>query len=97
MIIADDVQVGQLQMVAFDDPRAVLKQGDNLFYAQAGAQPRQATGEVQQGMLERSNANVISEMVELITNQRIYEANAKAVLAQDTMLEASVTQIGRMT
>ena len=96
-VYADDVQVGQLQMVAFDDPRAVLKQGDNLFYAQEGAEPRQATGEVQQGMLERSNANVISEMVELITNQRIYEANAKAVTTQDTMLESSVTQLGRLS
>ncbi len=96
-VYADNQQIGQLQVVAFDDPRAVLKQGDNLFYAQEGAEPRQAAGEVQQGMLERSNANVISEMVELINNQRIYEANSKAVLTQDTMLEASVTQVGRMS
>jgi len=96
-VYADDQQIGQLQLAAFDDPRAVLKQGDNLFYAQEGAEPRQAAGEVQQGMLERSNANVINEMVELINNQRIYEANAKAVITQDTMLEASVTQVGRLS
>jgi flagellar basal-body rod protein FlgG len=48
-------------------------------------------------MLERSNASVISEMVELITNQRVYEANSKAVTTQDTMLESSVTQLGRLS
>ncbi|MBR6268864.1 MAG: flagellar basal-body rod protein FlgG, partial [Selenomonadaceae bacterium] len=80
-----------------DDTRALLKQGDNLLYAQEGAQPRPTQGEVQQGMLERSNASVISEMVELINNQRVYEANSKAVTTQDTMLESSVTQLGRLS
>lgn len=96
-VYADNRQVGQLRIVAFDDARALLKQGDNLLYAQEGAQPRPARGEVQQGMLERSNASVISEMVELINNQRVYEANSKAVITQDTMLEASVTQVGRLS
>ena len=89
-------QVGQLQLVQFDDPKAVLKQGDNLFYPQEGAEPQPATGEVVQGVLERSNANVVTEMVELITNHRVYEAGAKAITTQDTMLEASVTQVGRL-
>ena len=96
-VYADNQQIGQLRIVAFDDTRALLKQGDNLLYAQEGAQPRPAQGEVQQGMLERSNASVISEMVELINNQRVYEANSKAVTTQDTMLESSVTQLGRLS
>jgi flagellar basal-body rod protein FlgG len=96
-VYADDQQIGQLQLVQFDNRRAVLKQGDNLYFPQEGAQPQPATGEVQQGLLERSNTNVVSEMVELINNHRLYEAGAKAVTTQDSMLEKSVGEVGRLT
>jgi flagellar basal-body rod protein FlgG len=88
-------QVDRLAFVQFDDRRAVLKQGDNLYYAQDGAQPQPATGSIQQGMLEGSNVNVITDMVELINNYRVYEANSKAVTTQDAMLDKSVNEVGR--
>ena len=59
-------------------------------------QPRPASGELIQGSLEKSNMSVVYEMVELIHNQRMYEANAKAVQSQDTMLEKSVNSIGSL-
>ncbi|MBQ9365723.1 MAG: flagellar basal-body rod protein FlgF [Schwartzia sp.] len=93
-IWADRQQVGQLEFVQFNDRRAVLKQGDSLYYPQEGAQPQPATGEINQGLLERSNSNVIDEMVELINNFRIYEADSKAVTTQDSMLDKSVNNIG---
>ena len=60
------------------------------------AQPRPASGELIQGALEKSNTSIVYEMVELIHNQRMYEANAKAVTTQDTMLDTSVNQIGNV-
>ena len=60
------------------------------------AQPRPASGEILQGTLEKSNTAIVSEMVELIHNQRMYEANAKAVLTQDSMLDKSVNSVGAM-
>jgi len=36
-------------------------------------------------------------MVELIHNQRLYEANAKAVQTQDSMLEKSVNSVGSIS
>jgi flagellar basal-body rod protein FlgG len=75
----------------------VLKQGDNLYYPQEGARPAPATGDIQQGLLERSNTNVVSEMVELINNHRLYEAGAKAVTTQDSMLDKSVNEVGRLS
>ena len=94
-------QLAQLQIVQFDNRLAIQKQGDNLFYAVADedgniAQPQPATGEVVQGVLEKSNTSIVSEMVELIHNHRMYEANSKAVTTQDTMLEKSVTEVGRL-
>ena len=94
-------QIAQLQVVQFDNRLAIEKQGDNLFYAVADAQgnpaqPQPATGEVLQGVLEKSNVAIVREMVELIHNHRMYEANSKAVTTQDTMLESSVNEVGRI-
>ena len=94
-------QVAQIAFVQFDNRLAIQKQGDNLFYAVTDnngnvAQPRQATGSIVQGVLEKSNTQIVSEMVELIHNHRLYEAGAKAVTTQDTMLESSVNEVGRL-
>lgn len=93
---ADQTQIAQIQIVQFGNRLAIQKQGDNFFYAVNNAQPQTATGEVMQGMLEKSNVEIVREMVELIHNHRLYEANSKAVTTQDTMLDASVNQIGRL-
>lgn len=94
---ADNRVVGQLAFVEFDgDRRALLKQGGNLFYPQQGATPRPATGDIEQGILERANTNVVSEMVALINNYRVYEAGSKAVMTQDSMLDKSVNEVGRI-
>ena len=88
--------LAQIQVVNFDNRLALQKQGDNLFYAVADARPEPATGEIMQGMLEKSNVEIVREMVELIHNHRLYEANSKAVTTQDSMLDNSVNQIGRL-
>ena len=96
-IYAGNDEIAQLQFVQFGgDRRAVLKQGDSLYYPQEGAQPQAAGGEIFQGMLENSNTNVVSEMVNLINNYRIYEAGSKAVTTQDTLLDKSVNEVGRV-
>ena len=103
-IFVDEIpprQIARIQVVQFADRHAVQKQGDSLFYAVTDnngnvAQPQPATGEVMQGMLEKSNIEIVREMVELIHNHRLYEANSKAVTTQDTMLDAAVNQLGRI-
>ena len=59
-------------------------------------QPRPASGEVLQGSLEKSNTAIVSEMVELIHNHRMYDANAKAIQTQDSALDTSVNQVGAL-
>ena len=95
-VYVNNAEIGQLQFVQFDSPKAVLKQGNSLYYPQNNAQPQPAAGEIQQGMLERSNVNTVSEMVNLIANYRVYEANSKAVTTQDSMLDKSVNEVGRL-
>ena len=91
--------IAQIQLVNFEDRLALRKQGDNLFYAVADAegnlaQPVASDAVIVQGALEKSNVQIVREMVELIHNHRMYEANAKAVTTQDTMLEKSVNEVG---
>ncbi|MCR5176212.1 MAG: flagellar basal-body rod protein FlgF [Anaerovibrio sp.] len=95
-ISADRVPVARIGLFQFEGgDAAMVKQGSNLYRAPEGARRMNANGEIQQGILERSNTNVVSEMVNLIANYRAYEANSKAVVTQDTMLDKSVNEVGR--
>ena len=49
-------------------------------------------GTIQQGALETSNVNVVSEITNLITAQRAYEMNSRVIKAADEML-SSVVQL----
>ena len=96
---ADRQLLAQIQIVNFDDRLAIRKQGDNLFVQVPDAEgnvaaPQPSEAVVVQGALEKSNVQIVREMVELIHNHRMYEANAKAVTTQDTMLEKSVNEVG---
>ena len=51
---------------------------------------------ISQGTLEQSNVNVVSEMVEMITLTRSYEANQKIIQTIDSMLDKSVNSIGTL-
>ncbi|WP_297963695.1 flagellar hook-basal body protein [uncultured Anaerovibrio sp.] len=94
---ADGNPVAQVGLFEFQGGnKAMTKVGDNLYRPIDPNNRRMAaTGEIQQGVLERSNTNIVSEMVNLIANYRAYEANSKAVTTQDTMIEKSVNEVGR--
>ena len=85
--------VGTLQLARFVSPAGLEPMGANLYRetAASGApqvvQPQQGgAGKLQQGALETSNVNVVSEMVNMIETQRAYEINSKAISAVDGML-----------
>jgi flagellar basal-body rod protein FlgG len=70
--------------------------GHNLYQetaasgtAELGTPGENGFGELQQGSLELSNVSVVQEMVNLITAQRAYEVNSKAVQAADEMMQES--------
>jgi flagellar basal-body rod protein FlgG len=46
------------------------------------------------GFLERSNVQIVNELVNLIVAQRAYEVNSRAIQASDQML-STATNIGR--
>jgi flagellar basal-body rod protein FlgG len=44
-------------------------------------------GQLQQNFLERSNVEVVSELVNLIVAQRAYEVNSRTIRTSDQMLQ----------
>ena len=70
---------------------SLAKEGSNLL---TGTPAGTATGAVRQGYLEGSTVNVVSEMVELIRVMRSFEANQKAVQAQDENLAQAISKVG---
>ncbi|MDO9574592.1 MAG: flagellar hook-basal body protein [Candidatus Contubernalis sp.] len=89
---------GQLAIAVFalEDLQGLEKRGQNLFEAVEVNPIPQVLAQVRQGMLEQSNVNAINEMVNMITVMRTYEANQKALQAQDEMLGKSVNEVGNL-
>jgi flagellar basal-body rod protein FlgG len=44
---------------------------------------------IQSGFLEKSNVQMVTELVNLITAQRAYEINSRAIRAGDDMLQTA--------
>ena len=85
--------IGQLQLAMFANEGGLQDIGDNLMLETtasggpiAGAPGANGFGNIQQGFLETSNVNVVSEVTSLITAQRAYEMNSKVIQASDEMM-----------
>jgi len=86
-------EVGQLELASFMNPAGLRAEGGNLYVeTQASGRPNfgipgeDSFGAVVQGYLEKSNVDVVQEMINLIVSQRAYEINSKAVTTADELL-----------
>lgn len=95
-IYADNVLVDTIQLTDFEDYNYLQLYGENMFEAVDGAAVKASTARLEQGYTEQSNVNVISEMVSMITITRAYEAGQKMIRTQDSLLDASANQIGKV-
>ena len=86
-------QAGTISLVRFRNPSGLSSEGDNLLReteasgsAITGTASEGGFGTIRQGFLERSNVQMVTELVNLITAQRAYEINSRAIRAGDEML-----------
>ncbi|MDN5331279.1 MAG: flagellar basal-body rod protein FlgF [Tepidanaerobacteraceae bacterium] len=93
-IYLDGRMVDRLRVVAFPQDALFEKMGDNLYRVQG--QPSESNAQIIQGALERSNVNAVSEMVNLISAFRSYEANQRIITAYDETLGKAVSEIARI-
>jgi flagellar hook protein FlgE len=91
------VQLGQVALANFADPDALAQQGNSSWAQTAGsgqALDGQAgtagLGEIESGSLEDSNVDVTAQLVEMITAQRAFQANAQMISTEDQITQTII-------
>ncbi len=92
--------LGQLSIITFQNNNGLQALGNNLFQesqasgsAITGTAGTNGDGTIQQGFLELSNVDIVSEITNLVTAQRSYDFNSRIITASDQMLQ-TLSQIG---
>ena len=92
------VQVGQLRIVAFEQPNQLQRLNDSLFAPpELGAQ--ESTPEsvkVHQGFLELSNVEAVRTMTEIIEVLRGYESYQKVIQQIDETQAKAINEVGQV-
>ena len=90
------VEVGRIGLAGFVNPAGLKALGHNLFVstpasgeAQLGGPGEDGRGTLLQGSFERSNVDIVTEMIGMISAQRGYEINSKVITTADDMLRAA--------
>ncbi len=90
------ISLGNLQVFRFANPAGLSSEGSNLFAetvasgaAAANTPGLDGMGSLRQHSLEGSNVEVVNELISLISAQRAYEINSRAIRAGDEMLSTT--------
>lgn len=96
-IFQNDVRIDQIGVVDFEDYNYLKHYGENYFTPVEGATEIEDPERiVYQGYLETSNVSIVSEMVEMISVSRQYEANQKLIQTYDSSLDIAVNRLGQI-
>ncbi len=91
-VFAGGKEIDSLRIVTISGPSS--KEGASLFSAENPEEMENPN--IIQGSIEQSNADSITEMVNMIEIMRAYEANQKILQTQDSTLDKAVNDIGRV-
>ncbi len=88
---------GQIELSTFRNPQGLKPLGGNLWARTfesgdpiVGTPGQGNLGVLQSGALEESNVDLTAELVNMITAQRTYQANAQTIKTQDQVLQTLV-------
>jgi len=92
----NEIQVGQLKLVNFTNPRQLEKLGSGLYKAdQLNAQIMDDdTVRVRQGYLETSNVVMMNEMVQMMEVMRHFESSQRVIKGYDELLDNVIRTLG---
>ncbi|MEI2657330.1 MAG: flagellar hook protein FlgE [Nitrosomonas sp.] len=89
--------IGQIVLANFFNPQGLAPAGDGRWEETADSgqpvvgTPKSGTlGALQSSAVEDANVDLTHELVKMITAQRMYQANAKTIETQDTVLQTLV-------
>lgn len=92
--------LGRLSVVNVVDADALNKVGNSMYGFKPNKNPELTTVAnpvIKQGFLEMSNVNIVQEMTDMITTNRVFESTQKAISAYDQMSEKLVNVVGKTT
>ena len=88
---------GQVALANFNNPQALVPLGNNAWSESVGSgQPTigapgtGALGALQSSAVESSNVDLTAELVNMITAQRVFQANAQTIKTADSLLQTVV-------
>ena len=89
--------LAKIVLANFSNPTGLRQIGDASYYATSksgavslGEAGTAGFGTVRAGARERANVDLTQELIELITNQRNFQANAKAIETNNTLTQAII-------
>ena len=98
MISVEGEEVGKLRIVDFEKPYQLEKTASGIYQALPEANQIEVEyAYVRQGYLERSNVDIIREMVDMIASYRNYESDHKAIQILDESLSKTVNEVGKVS
>lgn len=83
---------GKLKVVEFPKGTQIASMGNTYYSAPANTAQEATNSSVRQGMLENSNVNPITSMVELVTAQRSAEMMQRALAMFNSEMDKTATQ-----
>jgi flagellar hook protein FlgE len=90
----NSVALGKVVMATFSNPTGLKQQGDAMWSASGtsgapilGEADALGVGSIQSGALEQANVDITDELVDLITAQRNFQANSKALETANNMTQ----------
>ncbi|MBN8549528.1 MAG: flagellar hook-basal body protein [Deltaproteobacteria bacterium] len=95
-VTSKGILVGKLQVVHFDDPKVLEREGSSRFTLPAGKPPPvPVEPDVIPRSLEMSNVSAITSMIDLIAASKGFEMYTKTAQTIDGMNQSAIGQVGR--
>lgn len=89
--------LGQVVLTTFRNPNGLISLGDNLWAETTESGPPAVgipgsglNGTLSSGQIEESNVDMSQELVQMIIQQRNYQANAQSIRTQDQILQTLI-------
>lgn len=97
MVTVDGTESGTIKIVDFPKPYKLTKVSSASFVPEnAQAMPQPATGSINQGHLEGSNVETITEMVQMIETNRYYDTCQRVIKGFDDMVGKAANDLGKL-
>lgn len=100
-LLANDneiVELGQIELTNVISTDALAAHGDGVFKLKSTETPvyygqpgEEGFGELQQGVMETSNVELVNELMDMMMAQRVYQANSQVIRQADQMMQITNT------